>query len=32
VSTKSVKSTAWALGLLALAIYVGYMIWIGLKF
>jgi hypothetical protein len=32
MSSPSVKRSAIALGLFALAVYIGYMIWIGLRF
>jgi hypothetical protein len=32
MSVGSAKRTAIALGLLALAIYIGYIIWIGIRF
>jgi len=31
MSTRSVKTTAIVLGLFALAVYVGYIVWIGFK-
>jgi hypothetical protein len=32
VSSRSAKTTAIALGLMAAAIYVGYIVWIGVSF
>jgi hypothetical protein len=32
MSSRSVKATAIALGLFALAVYIGYIVWIGTQF